>query len=43
MTGPIINLPHMQDPPSQPTLDRIMVIIIVLGVLIGQLIAAKIF
>ena len=27
---------HMQDPPSQPTLDRIMVIIIVLGVLIGQ-------
>jgi len=34
---------HMQDPSSRPTLDKIMFIIIVLGVLIGQLIAAKIF
>ena len=33
---------HMQDPPSRPTLDTIMAIIIVLGIL-GQLIAAKIF
>jgi len=33
----------MQDPSSRPTLDRVMVIIIVLGVLIGQLIATTIF
>ena len=32
----------MQDPSTQPTLDRITVIIILLGVVIGQLLATKI-